>query len=214
MIRIFTLRFLLIICIPVLILTLSSCTMLFYHKEYEFKDPSLTTLTPQDTLSVLFVQYSDISESSKFIDTLYTLCRTMSGISTVRSEEVTSNLIKNKILTLPKNITKPAVLELIRPAIPTRYLMTFSIDEWKESELGGSGESNRDGRLRFQFSVVDMVEIKLLYSVTSTMHISLPDKNDDLISLGGKGFDETAIELVHDTFTRELVKLFPKKVEE
>ncbi|MBK9246613.1 MAG: hypothetical protein IPM69_00495 [Ignavibacteria bacterium] len=207
-------RFFLIICIPVVFLFFTSCSFLQYYKEHEFKNPFFTTPTSQDTLSVLFVQYSDIPESNKFIDTLYTLCYTKSAITTIRSEVISSNLIKNKILVMPKNIAKPAILELIRPAVPTRYLLTMSIEEWKESELGGRNESNRDGRLRLQFGLFDMVELKHLYSVHSTMVIAMPDKNDGPISLGAKGFNETAIELVHDTYTRELVKLFPEKVEE
>jgi len=200
-----------IIFTGICLLTLGSCSTLYYSKDKQFQDPNFTQLKNSDTISVLLVQYSDISESSEFINKLYSLCANNTTLKTIKSEVISSRLIKDKVLALPKNINT-AVLEIIKPNVPTEFLLTVNVTNWKEAEYGSSGDFNRDGKLAIQFSLYNISSLKLLYSIPSSMLISLPDKNDNIFSLTQKhGFDKTSTELIQDTFMRELMKIFPKK---
>lgn len=199
-----------VLILTVLSILLDSCTTLHYNKVRESSHPDFVMLDKGDTVSVVLIQYSEISESSTFMEQLYALINTHTFLHTIKSEATTSHLIRDKILALPKNVNS-SVLELLKPSVASRYLLTINILGWNEAKFGQPGDYNTDGKLQMLFTLYDMNLLTKLYFVNTSIDISMPVKNEGFIFGSTEGFDKVATELIKDTFNRELIRIFPWK---
>lgn len=65
---------------------------------------------------------------------------------------------------------------------------------------------NRSGNLQMRFTLFDMRALKTVYMCKNSMEISVPSNSWVNVK---HGFNDTGVELVYDTFNRELKKIFP-----
>jgi hypothetical protein len=181
---------------------LQSCTTLWYSNNYEYKKPTFKKLNSSDTLAVLFLQYGDRPTYKLYVDTLYSLFANHANLATVRSDSIIARLIKQKVFTLPQNLSKE-VLASIHPYTQSRYLMTIDVQEWKNVERGSYG--NESGSIKLRFCLFDMQDLELQHCTISEMYIRV--SRDDGFYIG-RSLYAVATELVYDTFHRKLLKVY------